>query len=123
MHAIDVTRATAAGARPEAGAPMTISPAEIEAILLRLTAQRGPAKSICPSEAARELAPQWQPFMGVVRQAAIRLARQGRIEILRKGKPVEPADVRGVIRLRQPPTSRAPTSRAPTSRAPTSRAG
>jgi hypothetical protein len=38
--------------------------------------------------------------MGPVRQAAIRLAQAGRIEILRKGKPVDPAGVRGVIRLR-----------------------
>jgi hypothetical protein len=39
--------------------------------------------------------------MGTVRAAAIRLARDGRIEVLRKGKPVDPeADIRGVIRLR-----------------------
>ena len=72
----------------------------IEATILRLAEARGPAKSICPSEAARELAPDWQRWMTAVRQAAIRLALAGRIEILRKGKPTPPADVRGVIRLR-----------------------
>jgi hypothetical protein len=72
----------------------------IEEAVLRLVHARGPDKSICPSEAARELAPEWQTLMGPVRQAAIRLAQAGRIEILRKGKPVDPAGVRGVIRLR-----------------------
>jgi hypothetical protein len=40
--------------------------------------------------------------MGPIRAAAIRLARQGQVEVLRKGKPV-PTDteIRGVIRLRK----------------------
>ena len=76
------------------------SPAEIEATVLRLAQARGADKSICPSEAAREFTADWQRWMGPVRQAAIRLALAGRIEILRKGKPIDPADVRGVIRLR-----------------------
>ena len=75
----------------------------IEAAVLRLVLARGPDKSICPSEAAREVAPEWQPLMGPVRRVAIRLAQAGRIEILRKGKPVDPASVRGVIRLRVVP--------------------
>ncbi len=72
----------------------------IEATLLRLVDARGPAKSICPSEVARALMPEWQGLMGAVRRVAMRLAVAGRIEILRKGKPVDPVDVRGVIRLR-----------------------
>ncbi len=62
---------------------------------------RGTEKSICPSEAARLLAPAWQSQMKIVRAAAVRLAREGRIDVLRKGKPVENLDeLRGVIRLR-----------------------
>ena len=38
--------------------------------------------------------------MTPVRQAAIRLVAAGRIDILRKGKPAPPGDVKGVIRLR-----------------------
>ncbi len=72
----------------------------IEATLLGLVDARGPEKSICPSEVARALAPEWQSLMGAVRRVAVRLAQAGRIEILRKGKPVDPAGVRGVIRLR-----------------------
>jgi hypothetical protein len=70
-------------------------------VILRLTAARGAGKSICPSEVARALAADWRPLMAGVRAAAIELARAGRVQILRKGKPVaDLADVRGVIRLR-----------------------
>jgi len=76
----------------------------IEEAILRLAAARGAAKSICPSEVARDLAGgeeiAWRPLMGPIRRAAIGLAREGRIEILRKGKAVPPEEVRGVIRLR-----------------------
>ena len=75
--------------------------------ILRQTTARGPDKSICPSEVARALAGgedgPWRPLMGPVRQSAIALATAGRIEILRKGKPVPMDAVRGVIRLRQAP--------------------
>lgn len=77
----------------------------IAAEILRQTAERGAGKSICPSEVARALSPgeeeAWRRLLGPVRAAAIRLAREGRVEVLRKGKAVDPAsDVRGVIRLR-----------------------
>lgn len=74
--------------------------ADIEATILALTAQRGPAKSICPSEVARLLNPDWQPLLSEVRRIACRLAAAGRIDILRKGRVVAPAGVKGVIRLR-----------------------
>lgn len=74
--------------------------------ILRQTAERGAQKSICPSEVARALRPEedaWRRLMGPVRAAAIRLAREGRVQILRKGKPVNPhEEIRGVIRLRAP---------------------
>ena len=77
-----------------------IAEADIAAAIMRLVTARGPEKSICPSEVARALDPAWQRLMGPVRQSAISLALAGRIAILRKGKPVDPAGVRGVIRLR-----------------------
>ena len=74
----------------------------IESAILELTAARGPEKSICPSEVARALKPDsWQSLMAPVRQAAIRLSTAGHIDILRKGKPVPPEAVHGVIRLRR----------------------
>jgi len=76
------------------------SVADIEATILTLTARRGAAKSICPSEVARALRPDWQPLLGEVRRAACRLAAAGQIDILRKGHVVAPTGVKGVIRLR-----------------------
>jgi hypothetical protein len=76
----------------------------IEAItdaLLRIAAERGPEKSFCPTDVARAVsAENWRPLLGAVRKVAADLARQGKIEILRKGKPINPDDMRGVIRLR-----------------------
>lgn len=73
----------------------------ITATLLRLAAERGPAKSLCPTDVARAVsAEEWRPLLGAVRKVAADLARQGKIEILRKGKPINPDDMRGVIRLR-----------------------
>lgn len=83
---------------------MTPDPATVQAEILRQTAIRGPDKSVCPSEVARALTASdeaaWRSLMGPVRDAAIALVEAGRLDILRKGKPVAPEDVRGVIRLR-----------------------
>lgn len=82
------------------------SRAAIEAILLRLVAERGPGKSVDPTEAARALGgdhpDQWGPLMQPIRKAAVALAEQGRLVILRKGKPVDPRDFKGVYRLSAP---------------------
>ncbi len=84
---------------------MTDDAPRIEAEILRLTTERGPDKSICPSEVARALDPNWRPLMSRVRRVALALAGAGRIDVLRKGKPVTTHDeVRGVIRLRVRPT-------------------
>ena len=78
----------------------------IEAALLRLVAERGPGKTVDPSEAARELGgshpDQWGPLMQPIRRVAVALAEAGRIVILRKGKPVDPRDFKGVYRLTAP---------------------
>ncbi len=78
----------------------------LTAKILELCIERGPAKSICPSEVARALEAEedaWRRLMKPVRRAAIRLAEDGRIEILKKGKRIEPDNVRGVVRLRISP--------------------
>ncbi len=79
---------------------MTIDDDQIRDELLRQVAARGAGKSICPSEVARALAPRWQGLMQRVRVVAFALSCERRIEILRKGRPVEPDAARGVIRLR-----------------------
>jgi hypothetical protein len=77
--------------------------AAIEETLLALAAERGPDKTFCPSEAARALGGShpdgWGPLMQPIRRVAVRLALDGRLQILRKGKPVDPLDFKGVYRL------------------------
>jgi hypothetical protein len=80
---------------------------QAEQAILDLVTERGPEKSICPTEAARRLAGNpaddaWRRQLSPIRLAAQRLAKAGRIEILRKGRAVAPEDARGVIRLRLP---------------------
>jgi len=83
----------------------------IDAAILALVAACGAGRSIDPSEVARALAPAeprdaWRRLMPHVRVRALALARAGRIEVLRKGRPVADLDaVKGVIRLRGAPTS------------------
>lgn len=78
----------------------------IEEAMLRLVAERGPGKTVCPSEVARHLGGPhpdgWGPLMQPVRRVAVRLAKAGRIAILRKGRPVDPDDFRGIYRLGPP---------------------
>lgn len=86
----------------------------LAAAILALLAARGPAKSICPSEAARAVAgsdqPEaWRRLMPATRRAAAALAKAGRIEIARKGRVVDPDAVKGVVRLRLPRSEPAPS--------------
>ena len=69
--------------------------------ILALTAARGPWGSVCPSEVARGLRPEgWRALMPVVRAAASELASGGRIVVTQGSRTVDPARVRGPIRLR-----------------------
>ena len=69
--------------------------------ILSILAERDAGKSICPSEAAKRLAPEdWRPLLGRVREAGKRLADEGKIIVTKKGKPVDPHTVKGVIRYR-----------------------
>lgn len=69
--------------------------------MLDLLASRAPGATICPSEAARVVAPDaWRGLMESTRRAARRLAASGRIEVLQKGRVVDASAVRGPIRLR-----------------------
>jgi hypothetical protein len=79
---------------------------QLEQAILGLLSDRGPEKTICPSEAARAVGGDhpdgWGPLMQPLRRIAVRLAKEGRIIITRKGKPVDPDDFRGVYRLGLP---------------------
>jgi len=73
------------------------------AILAAVTAGR----SVSPSDVAVALAgpgKAWQGLLPKIRARALVLMADGKIEILRKGKPIaDAADMRGVVRLRGVP--------------------
>ena len=80
---------------------MKFDRAHVRSAILTLTQQRGPRKSICPSEAAKAACPdEWRSQMEHVRQVARELAAEGRIIFLQRGKPVDPTRATGPIRLR-----------------------
>jgi hypothetical protein len=89
--------------------PRRATPDEIETTMLTLVAERGVGRNLDPAEVARAVGgdkpDEWGPLMQSVRQAAVRLMKQGRIIILRKGRPVDPDDFRGIYRLTLPSPS------------------
>lgn len=44
----------------------------------------------------------WKRYLSAVKQQAVHLARQGRVEIIRKGEVADPNDFKGIVRLRLP---------------------
>ena len=79
--------------------------ANLESAILGLLVERDPnrtgGKTICPSEAARQVSPEsWQALMEPARQAARRLVAAGEIEITQGGRVVDPTSAKGPIRLR-----------------------
>lgn len=71
--------------------------------ILSLVEARGAGKTICPTEAAKQVSEdKWRRALPDVRAEAVRLAKSGDIAIYRKGKPVDPEDFKGVYRLGLP---------------------
>ncbi|KAA6184816.1 DUF2256 and DUF3253 domain-containing protein [Thiohalocapsa marina] len=75
---------------------------DIEHAIVALLERRAGGASICPSEVARALFGEddWRGQMEAVRMAARRLQRDGRIDILQRGRTVDPSTAKGPIRLR-----------------------
>ena len=75
----------------------------VEEAVFALLAERGPGKTICPSEAARAVdAQEWRRLLPQVRAVAVGLARAGRLVITRHGRRADPDAFKGVYRLRLP---------------------
>lgn len=82
----------------------------VAVVMLSVLSSLPEGKSATPEEVARAVAetkrrpkdgPQlWRRYLMAVKQQAIFLARTGRIDILRKGVPVDPDDFKGVWRMR-----------------------
>ncbi|MEM9597067.1 MAG: DUF3253 domain-containing protein [Acidobacteriota bacterium] len=74
----------------------------LEGAILDLLASRAGGATICPSEAARAVAPEdWRPLMERTRSAARRLAAAGRVDVLQRGRRVDPSTAKGPTRLRR----------------------
>jgi hypothetical protein len=75
----------------------------LEAAIARLLDARDGTATVCPSEAARTVAPEdWRTLMEPARRAARRMVAAGELEILQGGRVVDPTTARGPIRLRRP---------------------
>lgn len=70
--------------------------------ILKLARERGPDKTICPSDAARAIGgDDWRDLMDDARETARDLARDGDVEITQKGEVLDPnATWRGPMRIR-----------------------
>lgn len=73
----------------------------LEQAILDLLGARAHGATICPSEAARRVAPDdWRPLMERARSAARRLVVSGTLEMTQSGHAVDPSTARGPVRLR-----------------------
>jgi hypothetical protein len=81
---------------------IALQQAQLRTVILELLKQRGPGKTICPSDAARALAGRdFRPLMDAARAAAAELVADGEIEITQRGQVVDIAHARGPVRLRR----------------------
>ncbi len=73
--------------------------------ILTLARERAPAKTICPSDAARAVGgDQWRDLMDEARDIARDLANVGEVDIMQRGEVIDPnAQWRGPIRIRARP--------------------
>ncbi len=78
----------------------------LEAAILDLLTEAGPGRTISAMDAARRVGGDhpdgWGPLMQPIRRIAVRMMKEGRLVITRKGRPVDPDDFRGVYRLSFP---------------------
>lgn len=69
--------------------------------ILELCGEAGPEKSVTPAAIAQSLVDfDWQSLLKRIKQTATHQARAGYIHIMRKGKPADPDDFRGVYKVR-----------------------
>jgi len=79
------------------------SPSQAEAVISRLLEERGSGKTVCPSEAARDLShdeDDWREQMETVHRAVDRMLARGDIAISWKGRRLP--ERRGPYRIAHP---------------------
>ncbi|BBY95501.1 hypothetical protein MGALJ_51700 [Mycobacterium gallinarum] len=90
---------------PRTGFFRSVSEKKLREAILTLARERAPAKTICPSDAARAVGgDDWRDLMEGARDIARDLARAGDVEIMQRGEVIDPdAQWRGPIRIRARP--------------------
>ncbi len=80
----------------------------LESAITMLLGERAGGATICPSEAARFVAHDqghgdegWRDLMEPARAAARRLVAAGEVEIVQRGRAVDPSTAKGAIRIRR----------------------
>ena len=74
--------------------------AALEESVMRLLKERGRGKTICPSEAARDVFPDdWRGQMEAARMAVRRLIVDGKVVVKQKGKVVDASTAKGAVRV------------------------
>ena len=78
---------------------------QLRETILALARDRAPAKTICPSDAARAVGgDRWRDLMEQARDTARELANAGDVEIMQRGEVIDPnSEWRGPIRIRACP--------------------
>ncbi|MCB1417735.1 MAG: DUF3253 domain-containing protein [Notoacmeibacter sp.] len=80
--------------------------AGLSAAILSHAGQLQPGKSLAPQDVAMALAgkdeKEWSRLMKPLRAAALSLAAEGRVVLLRKGKPVSGEGLKGLYRIALP---------------------
>ena len=73
---------------------------QIRDCILTLAQKRGPDKSLCPSEVAKDLQSEdWRPLMADVRRVTASLIKEGSVTVTQFGKLVDPLNAKGHIRI------------------------
>ena len=81
-----------------------VSDTAVYTTILSMCAAAGQDGNVRPEDVAMTLTEfEWQSLLKRVRLFAKQLAEDGLIVILRKGKPVDPDDAKGIIRLQITP--------------------
>ena len=76
--------------------------ARMEYTIRMLLGQR--SGTICPSEAARAVAPEgWRSLMETARSAGRRMAVRGEVVVQQQGREIDPQDLRGAVRFGRGP--------------------
>jgi hypothetical protein len=84
--------------------PHRVKAGRIRDALLLMAAESPAGKPIGPDVVARAIVGKnekvWRRLMKPIKDEAVRLAKDGKVILLRKGKPADPDRVRGLYRIR-----------------------